>query len=48
MDVEGMGRVFTRKQAKAHSKRRSHDCLARAVDLELPLLRLWQHETCDP
>jgi hypothetical protein len=52
LDVEGKGRVFTRKLGKirnlAHSKPRSHDWLAKAEDLELPLLRPWQHETCDP
>ena len=48
MDVEGMGRVFTRKRGEAHSNMRAHECFARTVDLELPLLRHWQHETCDP
>jgi hypothetical protein len=48
MDVEGKGRVCTRKEAKAHSKMRRRDCLARAVDLELPLLQPWQHETLRP
>jgi hypothetical protein len=48
MDVEGKGRVCTRREAKAHSKMRCRDCLAKAVDLELPLLQPWQHEICDP
>jgi hypothetical protein len=42
--VEGKGRVFTRKLGKAHSKARRHEGFARAVDLELPLLRYRQHE----
>jgi hypothetical protein len=43
--VEGKGvRVFKRKLGKAHSKPRSHEYLARAADLELPLLRRWQHK----
>ena len=46
--VEGEGRVFTRKLGKirnlAHDKTRRHEAFARAVDLELPLLRLWQHK----
>jgi hypothetical protein len=50
--VEGKGRVFTRKLGKirnlVHSKPRTHDYLAKAGDLELPLLRLWQHEKYDP
>jgi hypothetical protein len=48
MDVEGMGRVCTRKLAKAHSKTRCHDGFARAVVLELPLLQPWQHKTLRP
>jgi hypothetical protein len=48
MGVEGKGRVFTRKLGGAHSKTRRHECFARAVDLELPLLRQWQHENYDP
>jgi hypothetical protein len=48
MGFTGLGRVFTRKAAEAHSKARSHDGFAKAVDLELPLLRPWQHEICDP
>jgi hypothetical protein len=46
--VEGMDRVFTRKLVAVHSKPHRHDWLAKAGDLELPLLRLWQHETYDP
>jgi len=42
--VEGEGRVFTRKPAKIHSKTRHHEAFAKAVDLELPLLRTWQHK----
>jgi hypothetical protein len=45
--VEGEGRVFTRKLNETHRKTRRHDDLVRAVDLELPLLRL-QHEKIDP
>jgi hypothetical protein len=45
MDVEGMGRVLTPKLGEAHDKVRRHDAFARAVDLELPLLRFWQHKT---
>jgi hypothetical protein len=48
MGVEGKGRVFTRKLGEAHDKARRHDIFATAVDLELPLLRHWQHESCDP
>jgi hypothetical protein len=48
MVVEGKGRVFTRKLGGAHSKTRSREHVARAVDLELPLLRHWQHENYDP
>ena len=48
MDVEGKGRVCTRRKAQAHSKMRCRDWFARAVDLELPLLQPWQHEICDP
>jgi hypothetical protein len=47
LDVEGKGRVLPRKSG-AHSKPRTHDFLAKAGDLELPLLQPWQHETCDP
>jgi len=43
MDVEGKGRVFTRK-AKAHSITRRSDCVAGALDLEVPLLQSWQHK----
>ena len=39
---------MTRQFSVAHSKPRSHDCLAKAVSLELPLLRHWQHKICDP
>ena len=42
--VEGKGRVFTRTLGKARSKVRRREILARAVDLELPLLRHRQHE----
>ena len=42
--VEGKGHVFTRKLGKAHTKARYHEAFARAVDLELPLLRHRQHE----
>jgi hypothetical protein len=42
-----MGRKIPRKSG-AHSEARSHDWLAKAEDLELLVLRLWQHETCDP
>jgi hypothetical protein len=46
--VEGeQGRVSTRKLSGAHRKPRQHDGFVRAVDLELPLLRL-QHEKIDP
>jgi hypothetical protein len=48
MDVERMGRVFTRKPSNAHNKLRLRECFASAVDLELPLLRHWQHENYDP
>ena len=48
MDVEGKGRVCTRKLAKAHNKTRRRDCFAKAVVLELPLLQPWQHETLRP
>ena len=48
MDVEGKGRVCTRKRGEAHSITRRRDGFARAVDLELPLLQPWQHEICDP
>jgi hypothetical protein len=42
--VEGKGRIFARKLGEAHSKARRHEGFARAVDLELPLLRYQQHE----
>jgi hypothetical protein len=45
--VEGKDRI-ARQIGRCHSKPRNRDCLARAVDLELPLLRRWQHKTCDP
>jgi len=48
MGGEGGGRVFTRKLGGVHNNTRRRDEFARAVDLELPLLRQWQHETCDP
>ena len=46
--VEGKGRAVTRQSGWAHGMPRSHDCLARAVDLELPVLRHWQHKSYDP
>jgi hypothetical protein len=48
MGFKGMGRVFTRKLGGAHSVARRRVSFAKAVDLELPLLRSWQHELCDP
>ena len=45
--VEGMGRDPRRPSEKLRSKARRHDGLARAVELEWPVLRL-QHEKCDP
>jgi hypothetical protein len=42
MGVEGEGRVFTR--AEVQVKARRHDQIARAVDLEMLLLRIRQHE----
>jgi len=41
--VEGKGRV-----AKAHTSARRHDGGAWVMNLKIPLLRQWQHETCDP
>src|SRR6185295_5373599 len=41
--VEGKGRV-----AKAHTTARRHDGGAWVMNLKIPLLRQWQHETCDP
>jgi hypothetical protein len=46
MGVEGKGRVFTRVEVRAKARR--HDGLARAVDLEMLVLRLEQHENYDP
>jgi hypothetical protein len=34
--------------AKAHAVARRHSDGAWAVNLKIPLLRQWQHETCDP
>lgn len=45
--VGGMGRDLRRPSDKLRSKARRHDDLARAVELEWPLLLL-QHEKCDP
>ena len=41
--VEGKGRV-----AEVNASAHRHDAGARAMDLKIPLLRQWQHETCDP
>jgi hypothetical protein len=41
--VEGMGRG-----AEIHTGARRHYGGAWAVDFKIPLLRQWQHETCDP
>jgi hypothetical protein len=41
--VEGKGRV-----AKEHASARRHFGGERAMNLKIPLLRQWQHETCDP
>jgi hypothetical protein len=41
--VEGKGRA-AENYASAHR----HGGGAWAIDLTIPLLRLWQHETCDP
>src|SRR5262245_465845 len=41
--VEGKGRV-----AKAHATTRRHDGGEWPMNLKIPLLRQWQHETCDP
>jgi hypothetical protein len=32
----------------SHGKPRSHDRLAKAGDVEVPLLRHWQRNHCDP
>lgn len=42
--IEGKGRVFTPKRGQARSKTCRHDGFAKAVDLELPLLRRRQHK----
>jgi hypothetical protein len=34
--------------AKAHANARRHDGGAWVMNLKIPLLRQWQHETCDP
>jgi len=44
--VEGKGRVFTRAEVRAKTRR--HDGFARAVDLEMRVLRREQHENYDP
>jgi len=41
--VEGMGR-----RAEIHTRARRHNDGAWGVDFKIPLLRHWQHETCDP
>src|SRR5215831_19856241 len=41
--VEGKGRV-----AEVYAVPHRHDGGAWALDLKIPLLRQWQHETCDP
>jgi hypothetical protein len=41
--VEGKGRV-----AEVNAGAHRHDAGVRAMDLKIPLLRQWQHETCDP
>ncbi len=53
MGFKGKGRVFTRirgpfQSSAVHSKTRSHESVAKAWDLKLPLLRTWQHECFDP
>jgi hypothetical protein len=45
MGFKGRGRGLTPEQAGAHSNTRLHEAFAEAVDLELPLLRHWQHKT---
>jgi len=42
--VEGKDRAFARQFRRVHSKPHRHDCVAKAGDLELPLLRRWQHK----
>ena len=53
MGFRGKGRVFTRIRgpfhgSMVHSNTRSHESVAKAWDLKLPLLRTWQHEWFDP
>jgi hypothetical protein len=44
--VEGKGRVFT--LAEAHGLKPRREGGVGAMNLEIPLLRQWQHETYDP
>jgi hypothetical protein len=41
--VEGKGRM-----AEAHTCAHRHGGGAWAMNLKIPLLHSWQHETCDP
>jgi len=41
--VEGKGRA-----AEIQPAARRHCGGVRAIDLKIPLLHQWQHETCDP